>query len=411
KHYFETVDHDILLSIIQKRIADSQVLWLIDEILSNYHTDRLGKGMPLGNLTSQFFANVYLNELDQFVKHQLKSEYYIRYVDDFLILNKNREVLLEYKTFIGHFLKEHLGLELHPEKSKIMGLQRGIIFLGMRLFFHYKIIRRKNTRKFNQRTKEWHNLYSKGLIGREKAIESLEGWLAYVSNANSYKYRRDLLQRFDQKFPLIPNTTITNLQKHENYIIKVSKQHLHFSVQKTLYLFKRGLSIQQITQERQCKEATIWEHLANLIEHNQLLVKDVLPDEKIKQILPKIHTEKDKLKDIKNRINHESISFDEINCVLANVKAKCQPKRVFYLIKWYQRTNCFRKCYSNENQKKECRKKLENFAAQNPNLSMRLKNFIQLFNEGIKICVLPNKEKKRYVSWEEFTGNIKVKTK
>ncbi len=366
--------------------------------------------MPLGNLTSQFFANVYLNELDQFVKHKLKSEYYIRYVDDFLILNKDRKVLLGYKALIEHFLKEHLGLELHPEKSKIMRLQRGIIFLGMRLFFHYRIIRRKNTRKFNQRMKELHRLYSKGLITREKAVESLEGWLAYIFHADTYKYRRDLLQRFEQKFPLNPNTAITNLQKHENYVQQIEYQKLPFSAQKTLYLFKKGLNIPQISQERRCKESTVWQHLANLIGHHQLSIRDVLPEDKIKKILPCIFTEKDLLRDIKSRIKNQDIMYDEINCVLASVKAKCQPKRIYYLIKWYQRTNCFRKCYFNKKQRKDCQKKLENFAAQNPNLSMRLKNFIQLFNEGIKICVLPNKEKKRYVSWEEFTGNILVKT-
>ncbi|MFH0700817.1 MAG: reverse transcriptase domain-containing protein [Candidatus Woesearchaeota archaeon] len=411
KHYFETVDHKILLSIIRRKITNPQVLWLVEVILSNHHTDRLGKGMPLGNLTSQFFANVYLNELDQFVKHQLRSEYYIRYVDDFLILNKDREVLLEYKAFIEHFLKEHLGLELHPEKSKIMRLQRGIIFLGMRAFFHYRIIRRKNTRKFNQRMKELHRLYSKGLITREKAVGSLEGWLAYLFHADTYKYRRDLLQRFEQKFPLSPNTAITNLQKHENYVQQIEYQKLPFSVQKTLYLFKKELNIPQISQERRCKESTIWQHLANLIGHHQLSIRDVLPEDKIKQILPCIFTEKDLLRDIKSRIKNQDLMYDEINCVLASVKVRCQPKRIFYLVKWYQKINCFRKCYSEQKQRKECRKKLELFASQNIGLSMRKRDFIQLFNQGMKICILPEREKERYVSWKEFTGNIEVKTR
>ncbi|MBI4158979.1 hypothetical protein HY500_01840, partial [Candidatus Woesearchaeota archaeon] len=86
KHYFETVNHEILLKIIRRKIKDENIISLIKKILNNFDTKIKGMGMPLGNLTSQFFANVYLNELDQFVKHKLKAKYYIRYVDDFVIL-------------------------------------------------------------------------------------------------------------------------------------------------------------------------------------------------------------------------------------------------------------------------------------------------------------------------------------
>src|SRR3989344_8491222 len=82
KHYFEEVNHEILLNIIKRKIKDNRIIWLIHKILNNFNTKINGKGMPLGNLTSQFFANVYLNELDYFVKYKLKAKYYIRYVDD-----------------------------------------------------------------------------------------------------------------------------------------------------------------------------------------------------------------------------------------------------------------------------------------------------------------------------------------
>ena len=87
KHYFDTVDHDILLKIIERKIKDEKVIWLVKQILKNFIVNEENKGMPLGNLTSQFFANVYLNELDYFIKHKLKSKYYIRYVDDFIIIH------------------------------------------------------------------------------------------------------------------------------------------------------------------------------------------------------------------------------------------------------------------------------------------------------------------------------------
>ena len=94
-HYFEEVDHKILINLIKTKIKDNKTMWLIKKILDNNVSDNpCGKGMPLGNLTSQFFANVYLNELDKFVKYELKAKYYIRYVDDFVLLNKSKEQLI-----------------------------------------------------------------------------------------------------------------------------------------------------------------------------------------------------------------------------------------------------------------------------------------------------------------------------
>ena len=97
KHYFQEVNHNILLNIIKKKIKDERVVWLIKRILENNVSDNpTGKGMPLGNLTSQFLANLYLNDLDYFVKHQLKVKYYIRYVDDFILLDSSKEQLLSW---------------------------------------------------------------------------------------------------------------------------------------------------------------------------------------------------------------------------------------------------------------------------------------------------------------------------
>jgi len=97
KHYFQEVNHRILIKVISRKIHDEKVLWLIKQILNNNVLDNNeGRGMPLGNLTSQFFANVYLNELDYFVKHKLKVKYYIRYVDDFVLLNSSKEKLTEW---------------------------------------------------------------------------------------------------------------------------------------------------------------------------------------------------------------------------------------------------------------------------------------------------------------------------
>ncbi len=198
KHYFDTVDHKTLLNILTKRIKDEKVLWLTKVILDNYKSGASGRGMPLGNWTSQFFANIYLNELDQFIKHQLKAKYYIRYVDDFVILHPNKTVLIGYEKQIKNFLQK-LKLELHPDKCKIIPLKRGISFLGFRIFCRHKLILQRNLRKIRNKLKERLKLYKTKCIDAEDIQETLQGWNAYAMQGNTYKLRNQLFQTIQQE--------------------------------------------------------------------------------------------------------------------------------------------------------------------------------------------------------------------
>ena len=186
KHYFQEINQGILLRIIKGKISDEKVIWLIKQILDNSEQKSKGIGMPLGNLTSQFFANVYLNELDYFVKHKLKSKYYIRYVDDFVLLHNSKLQLEIWKPEIEIFLKEELNLELHKDKSKIIPLSRGVDFVGFRNFYHYRLLRKRNIRKMSLRVK----CCNKGIISEQKLLESVQGWNAYAKWANSYRLRK-----------------------------------------------------------------------------------------------------------------------------------------------------------------------------------------------------------------------------
>lgn len=192
RHYFDSVNHEILLAIINRKIRDKGILWLIKKILDNHSNP--SRGMPIGNLTSQLFANVYLNELDHFVKHTLRAKYYIRYLDDFVILDRNREKLKYYKSQINEFLKT-LKLELHPDKSKIIPLHNGINFLGFRIFYHYKLLKKSNTRLFYKRMKNLEIAYKNEELSREELLENIEGWLAYARYGNTYRLRRSVAQR------------------------------------------------------------------------------------------------------------------------------------------------------------------------------------------------------------------------
>ena len=144
--------------------------------------------MPLGNYTSQFFANVYLNELDYFVKHHLKVKYYIRYVDDFIILHRSARKIEAWKSKIDAFLLEKLKIQLHPNKSRVIPISRGIDFVGFRNFYHYRLLRKRNIRSMIKKVK----LYEKGVYCFEDIFYIYKGWQAYAKWGNTYKLRKEI---------------------------------------------------------------------------------------------------------------------------------------------------------------------------------------------------------------------------
>ena len=201
RHYFETVDHTVLTKLLKNKIEDDKIMFLITKILRNYMTKEKNKGMPLGNLTSQFFANVYLNELDQFVKHVLKAKYYIRYVDDFVIVHNSFDVLNNFKQKINDFLAEQLTLELHSDKSKILPIRNGVEFLGLRVFAHYRLLKLRNLKKFQRKLIHLKGLYRQKQINYDSAFDFMEGWLAYARQANTYTLRKKFVKQFEAAFP------------------------------------------------------------------------------------------------------------------------------------------------------------------------------------------------------------------
>lgn len=197
KHYFDTVDHCTMVRIIRKAVKDENVIWLVRQILSNHNGKIRDKGMPIGNLTSQLFANIYLNELDYFVKHGLKAKFYIRYMDDFIIFHKSEPVLYRHKRRIGEFLKT-IKLEMHEEKSRVYPLHKGAGFLGYRIFYNYKLLKKSNIRTIYNRIEKFKTNYDEKLVSREKIMESLESWMSYARYANTLKLRRNLMKMLNK---------------------------------------------------------------------------------------------------------------------------------------------------------------------------------------------------------------------
>lgn len=196
KKYFDNINHKILLEIIKKKIKDKNTIWLISIIIDNYHKNKeQGEiGIPIGNLTSQLFANIYLNELDYFIKEKLNIKYYIRYMDDFVILDTSFSFLLKIKEKIDIFINENLKLNLHPDKTRILKLNNGILFLGYRIFYYYKLLKKGNVKRFNKNLIEMKNKYKNQIISIYDIGNSLISCLGHIKYTNSYNLRRLLFK-------------------------------------------------------------------------------------------------------------------------------------------------------------------------------------------------------------------------
>ncbi|MBI2888469.1 MAG: RNA-directed DNA polymerase [Candidatus Liptonbacteria bacterium] len=180
--YFDNVDHGILLGMLRRKITDENILWLLREIIASN-----SRGIPIGNLTSQLFANVYLNELDHYIKRELRERCYIRYMDDFLILGLDKKHLHEDKERIKTFLHDRLKLEMHPKKAEIFPIDRGVDFLGYVLRDGKRYLRKSTVKRFMKRMR-----YHKAMVKDGKRTEvSLQNtrssWRGYASFADSYK--------------------------------------------------------------------------------------------------------------------------------------------------------------------------------------------------------------------------------
>lgn len=191
KKFFASIDKNILIEIIKRNVFDKEALWLL-KIIINSFDDNLDKGLPLGNVTSQLFANIYLNELDQFIKHKLKIKYYIRYTDDFLVISSDKNYLLAQLNEIQIFLKEKLKLDIHPNKIIIRKYISGIDFLGYAHFPYYRALRTKTKKRIIRKLKKRNYEYQKGKINFGSLNQSLQSIIGLLKHCSGYKIKRDL---------------------------------------------------------------------------------------------------------------------------------------------------------------------------------------------------------------------------
>lgn len=205
--YFYRVNHRVLLDILERKFPNEQgFMWLMEEIIECDHTpfglppgrnvddilpeERLFEvGMPIGNLTSQLLANLCLNELDQYIKHELGAHFYVRYMDDMVILHENPGVLNEWKDFIESYLNDRLCLELNS-KTAIGLVSKGITFVGCRIYPGYRKLTKKSVKKMKKRMKYIAKLYSEGKITFEKADATMQSYYGQMKHCAAHGLRR-----------------------------------------------------------------------------------------------------------------------------------------------------------------------------------------------------------------------------
>jgi hypothetical protein len=178
KKFFASVDQELLFKIIKRHIEDPNIIWLINQVVSSFYSTRLGIGLPLGNLTSQLFANVYMHEFDMYIKQELRVKYYIRYTDDFVILSDDNDYLQNLLPELKDFLNNKLHLKLHEDKIHIKTYASGVDFLGWVHFPYHRQIRTTTKRKIFKKLKRYP---------KPQTINSYRGLLTH---GNTYKIQK-----------------------------------------------------------------------------------------------------------------------------------------------------------------------------------------------------------------------------
>jgi retron-type reverse transcriptase len=179
--FFASIDHGVLMEMLSAHIPEKNVLLLMKEVIESFNSGVPGKGLPLGNLTSQLFCNIYMNEFDQYAKHRLKAKYYIRYADDFVFFSNNKDELLGIIPQIALFLEERLKLHLHPNKVFIKTLASGVDFLGWTHFPHHRVLRNVTKRRM-----------FKGIKTRPKN-PTLQSYLGLMKHGDTFDLKQEVM--------------------------------------------------------------------------------------------------------------------------------------------------------------------------------------------------------------------------
>lgn len=192
KKFFKSIDHDILKNILSGRIKERKTRELLYKIIDSSNAEN---GLPIGNLTSQWFANIYLNEFDHFVKEVLNCKYYIRYMDDIVFFLDSKKALNKILLNIKDCLAG-LNLKLKENHCHVWQTALGVNYLGFKVFPTHRILLKRNVHRVKRRLRYFQRKYAEGIIDLDVILRSINSWLGHVSWGDTYNLRKSLFDRF-----------------------------------------------------------------------------------------------------------------------------------------------------------------------------------------------------------------------
>ena len=192
RKFFFNVDREILYNLIKRKIKDKYFLELTRKIIF-YNEEKVS--IPIGNYTSQIYANIYLNELDKYIKEVLKVKYVVRYMDDFVILLNSKERAKEYLEKIKVFLKENLKLELNA-KTAYFKAKQGVNFCGFRIWKTHRLLREQSKKKMKRKLKNFEKLYKEDRIELDYVLACINSWRGHAKHCNSYNLVNKMFEKF-----------------------------------------------------------------------------------------------------------------------------------------------------------------------------------------------------------------------
>ncbi len=193
RKYFDSIHHDTLNTLLQQRFKDPVLRYIFGEIISSYKT-KDGRGLPIGNLTSQYFANFYLAFLDRYIKQTLHIKAYVRYMDDMILWSNNKQDLLETQSKIVLFLQEKLQLQL--KINYLNKSQHGLPFIGYRLFPNKVLLNTRSKKRFKQKMKKYYYYLKNNYFSQADYQQHLEPLIAFTQYADAKAYRQHIISRY-----------------------------------------------------------------------------------------------------------------------------------------------------------------------------------------------------------------------
>ena len=191
RRYFETVDHDVLKALYRRKLKDRELLSLLDRLVDHpLPGGKSGKGLPIGNLTSQYFANLYLGQLDHFVKERLRIPGYVRYMDDFAVFADSKARLQATLGEIRSFLAETLRIELREERTLLAPVTQGAPFLGFRVFPGLVRLDGRKLARLRRRVRRREAAYRAGRLEEDALARSVQSMIGHVRHADALQARK-----------------------------------------------------------------------------------------------------------------------------------------------------------------------------------------------------------------------------